>query len=439
MGTIRKLLAALSVCGISIHAGGALAQECTERLLASGYNSDNVHIYDLCDGGSFAGVLDSGGRLDGVQAVRQSGDFLYVASEENDRIVRYSADTLEFVDIWVQTPSIGVSKPTALAVGPDGDIYVGGFQSTVVVRLNPQTGAEVQRYNLGSAINGIDAGMAFGDDGRLLVPGFESDNIIAIDVDSGSTSQFIAAGSGGLDAPRVIVNDTARSRLLVTSWRSSRVLAFAYDGGFTEELVVAGRPTGLVVDGQDTLLVTSDQVARVIRYDSNGGIVETVVESGAGGLDGATFLTVIGTRAAATPVVTEPDQAWLIGSGEFVGNTLVAEMVITDGARFGAAFDPAAVRRQVWGQVEFALIDCDNATFSWSSPDPDYAQGEYAVLRLGPNEARESCLQQGLSPAAASGVWFGGPPRDGEGMMVDVLLGDIGVLTWYTYRPGTTP
>lgn len=423
---------------LTLLSGPGLACECTERLLVSGYNSDNVHVFDLC-GGGFVRTLDTGGRLDGVQAVRESGGFLYVASEENDRIVRYDAQTLGYVDIFADVAALGLSKPTALAIGADGDVYVGAFGTPSVVRLDGQTGASKRRYDFGAQVASIDAGMTFHPDGRLLIPGFDSDNVVALDVETGATAELIPAGRGGLDAARVIVNDAARQRLLVTSWRSNRVLAFAYDGQFIESLITSAGPSGLAVASDGTLLLTSDQLGRVIRYDGDGNTLETVVQSGEGGVDGATFLTLTGSAGGnGAALDNAPEQAWLIGVGPFEANAMTADMVITDGTAFGPSFDPAAVRRLAWGTVTFELVDCLNATLGWQSTDPGFGTGGYDLQRVAPNLAQRDCEAGGLSSDAAQGTWFGGAPRDGEGLMIDVLDGGQGVLTWYTYRqPGS--
>ena len=34
-----------------------------------------------------------------------------------------------------------------------------------------------------------------------------------------------------------------------------------------------------------------------------------------------------------------------------------------------------------------------------------------------------------------SGLWYGGPPRDGEGFSVNIINGERAIVTWYTYLP----
>ncbi|MEM1089452.1 MAG: hypothetical protein AAGI67_03630 [Pseudomonadota bacterium] len=416
---------------------GANAAEkgCAQQLLVSGYSSDNVHSFDLCSG-QFLRLLDTGGRLNGVQAVRRGNGYLYVASEENNRVLRYDETSLAFIDVFVETSAIGINKPTGLAVGPDGDLYIAGFTTSDVVRVDGESGSEKRRYSLAGQISGIDAGMVFDPTGRLLVPGFNSGNIVSLNVDTRAVSELIAAGSGGLASPRVIVNDAGGERLLVSSWGSGSVLSFGFDGTFIERLLLRNGPSGLVQEPSGTVLVVSDQQAQVVRHGADGTRQEVLIEAGQGGVLGATFLTLLGTEGDAPPA-SEADQAWLIGVGGFEGNTLVAEMVITDGAAFGADFDPAQVRRVPWGTLEFELTGCASASYRWSGLEAAYGSGAYDVQRVAPNLAQQQCETQGLAPAAAQGTWFGGGPRDGEGLLIDVLQSGDAVITLYSYRPSS--
>ncbi len=56
-------------------------------------------------------------------------------------------------------------------------------------------------------------------------------------------------------------------------------------------------------------------------------------------------------------------QVWLIGTGLREGTRIVFDnMVITYGADFGSAFDPADVVRETFGEIIVDIIDCNNFT-----------------------------------------------------------------------------
>ena len=82
--------------GVSASAQDIGDPNCDKLLLVSAYTSNNVKIYNACDG-SFIRNLDSAGTLQGPQAIAidPQGD-LVVVSEENDRLVRYHRETLTY-------------------------------------------------------------------------------------------------------------------------------------------------------------------------------------------------------------------------------------------------------------------------------------------------------------------------------------------------------
>ena len=60
------------------------------------------------------------------------------------------------------------------------------------------------------------------------------------------------------------------------------------------------------------------------------------------------------------------------------------------------------------------------------------------ITRLASSPAGRACEQAGFEQVSdnnwMSGVWYGGPERDGEGFSIDVLDNNRAIVTWYTYR-----
>jgi hypothetical protein len=76
-------------------------------------------------------------------------------------------------------------------------------------------------------------------------------------------------------------------------------------------------------------------------------------------------------------------QVWLYGAGRFADGVLTVEpMLRTTGTRFGAAFDPQAVRTLPWGRVVFRLDGCREARLEYASTDPAYGSGTRALRKL---------------------------------------------------------
>lgn len=138
------------------------------------------------------------------------------------------------------------------------------------------------------------------------------------------------------------------------------------------------------------------------------------------------------------------DQAWLLAQeGVVDGDTLrFASVIRPQGARFGAAFDPAAVRFEPWGTLELRFANCSEATLSWSGAGA-YGSGSRALSRLSSlNEldcggARALTASGGRSLAglrSRSGAWYV-PERSGEGWLVEDLPDGQSLVYWFTYDP----
>jgi hypothetical protein len=66
-------------------------------------------------------------------------------------------------------------------------------------------------------------------------------------------------------------------------------------------------------------------------------------------------------------------QVWLIGTGTRSGMRVVFDnMVITSGAQFGSAFDPADVVRQTFGSIIVDFTDCNRFTATVNSVLPEF-------------------------------------------------------------------
>ncbi|MDJ0653292.1 MAG: spondin domain-containing protein [Xanthomonadales bacterium] len=76
------------------------------------------------------------------------------------------------------------------------------------------------------------------------------------------------------------------------------------------------------------------------------------------------------------------DQVWLFGSGPLVGDTAIADLVITEGAQFGDGFDAASVTRTDWGQVRVQFTSPTTAVLEYESLLEDYGSGTMNLNRL---------------------------------------------------------
>ena len=78
---------------------------------------------------------------------------------------------------------------------------------------------------------------------------------------------------------------------------------------------------------------------------------------------------------------SDGNQMWLVGSAVITANTLVVdELQISEGAVFGANFNPDDVQLQTWGSMSMAFIDCNRAELAYQSIN--FGSGTLAPIRL---------------------------------------------------------
>ncbi|MBL4774139.1 MAG: hypothetical protein JKX98_11295 [Alcanivoracaceae bacterium] len=425
---------------------------CDSLLLVSSWFSDNVKIYDGCDG-SFVRNLDSQSLLDGPQSIFvDKNDDVIVVSEQNHRLVKFDRFTLSQATVISgddpTTPALEprlVSNPLSVVFDSEQNILLGGFSQNEILKVNPDNWQSIQTILPASTqfVKGLDIGMTIGPDGQLYVPGFDSDNIIKINLESLVVTEVVASGVGGLNAPRSIIFHN--NQMYVTGWRNSAILRYDSNGNFIDEFVSIIRPTGMSMDGSHHVLVASDQVNNVIRVNLNDGSKETIISAGSGNLNGATFVLRL-NKQLSPPVeaVKTANQHWVIGVGEIIDNNIeVDTLSTTRGGLFGSDFNANDIATVDWGSLSLEFTSCNQAIMSYQSflqaDELEFGAGGYDLFRLARNSAVDECMDEGFenitSKGWMSGTWFGGATRSGEGFLLDVLDDSSVIVTWYSYLP----
>jgi tripartite motif-containing protein 71 len=196
---------------------------------------------------------------------------------------------------WVGASQIGQSAagvlrfPQAIAIGPDGNVYVGDQGSHVVQVFTPDgqflrtVGAAGQRPGELSAVGAL----AVADDGSLLVadgrnridrfnPGGSLLNSWG---SSGSgVGQFLFGGGRGNDAGAGGGLATSRGMLYVADSGNNRIQRFTVQGTQASVILPPGElshPKGLAVKGT-RLYIADDQRHRILVTDTGGRLLRTV-------------------------------------------------------------------------------------------------------------------------------------------------------------------
>ena len=258
----------------------------------------------------------TGGLSDPRQMIIGPDGYLYVASATSSRVLRFDANTGDFVDVFVSTASGGLDRPEGIAFGPDStgdaipEVFVSSRGTDQVLRYDGATGDFIDVFaELGIvAPTGLTFGVDRTGDGvpELYVAGFESDNVVEFDgVTGGFVRQLVPPGRGNLNGP-VGLSFEADGRLYVVSSVNNRIVRYnAATGDFVSTFVAAGsgglsQPQYFAFgpdtngDGDRELYVSSYANDSVLRYNGRtGAFMDDFVYAGNEGLNGPTGLVFI--------------------------------------------------------------------------------------------------------------------------------------------------
>ena len=194
------------------------------------------------------------------------------------------------VDRWTSL-SLGLDRPIALAIGPNGDAYV-TETSNRVSRIAPD-GSVVSRWGtegskegefdfVGANLeDGAHASIAVGPDGKVYISDSDNHRVQVFTADGHFVRQFGSFGQAdgqfagafdlGVDADgNVYVIDDAIGRL--SKWGPDGAFLWAVSGATDKEL--EGHLHGANLDPNGRIVVSVDDTGRVVYLDRDGKVVD---------------------------------------------------------------------------------------------------------------------------------------------------------------------
>lgn len=269
-----------------------------QEILIAGFDS-GVHRYDF-QSGDFLGVI---GNVNDPLGITTGPDGnIYIAEEATNKVLRFDGTNFAFMDEFVAddplTPADEngpLAGPAGVLFGPDGNLYVASFNNDRILRYDGTSGAFIDTFvsaNSGG-LNGPDAGIAFGPDGHLYVPSYFNRQVIRYDGKTGaSMGAFVTFGLGGLTNPRSVVF-RPDGRMLVAGEGSNQIHEYDRDGNSLGSFANYNNVAGLAISPIDgNVYATNVNASNARRFNGTDGSGEGVaVTSGAGGLDLAVFLS----------------------------------------------------------------------------------------------------------------------------------------------------
>jgi hypothetical protein len=258
------------------------------NLFVNSFDNNSVMRYDGATGtplpapGQVGAVFvpNGSGGLQGPAGLILGRDgALYVSSQTNNSVRRYSGTTGAFIDVFVPSGSGGLTHPRALVFGPDGNLYINTNASTVL-RYDGATGVPLPAPGRSGAVFAsglaVGPGLVFGPDGNLYVTDITH---YAVQRFNGTTGEFM---------------DTFASH------------------GSSGPYFPAG--TGVLFGPDNNLYVCGGITdSQVLRYDgTTGAFIDAFVATGSGGLTDGTYTTFTNSDPTTLAYVSPPVNRFLI-------------------------------------------------------------------------------------------------------------------------------
>ena len=159
-------------------------------------------------------------------------------------------------------------------------------------------------------------------------------------------------------------------------------------------------------------------------HDGQGAFLQVI-----GGSDGPRVLMLWATHDS------RGEQMWLRGVGRIDVDRVRMDLARTGGARFGAAFAPADVEQETWGEARLVFDSCDTGTLHYDSEV--LGSGELPLRRVTGIEGLDCGDALGTEAAQRwTGSWYD-PARSGEGFVLqlaDTRGAPVLTSVWATYN-----
>ncbi|HZV06325.1 MAG TPA: Calx-beta domain-containing protein, partial [Gemmataceae bacterium] len=230
-------------------------------------------------------IPSGSGGLDAPRGLLFRGSYVYVTSVPSNgdtgpgasSVLRFDAATGAPAGVsgnpgdavFISSGSGGLTNPSSIVFGPDGNAYVSSTASSsnAVLCYDGTTGAFLNTF-VASGSGGLDGpvGMVFRPDGYLYVVGWRSNSVQRYQASNGAfAGTVVPSGSGGANSPIDLLFE-ANGNLLVTSRGTNQVLRYGATSqfAFTVSLSWASVGTTTVdyLTGDGTALASSgDYVA----------------------------------------------------------------------------------------------------------------------------------------------------------------------------------
>ena len=230
-------------------------------------------VHEIAPDGTYIGefvAAGAGGMQRSNNLAFGPDDNLYVLDWWRDVIVRFDGQTGAYIDDFASGSALDVAS--ALRFGPDGNLYVTSSNNNSIVRFDGQTGQFLDVFATGGELE-EPKGLLFGPDGLLYVGNGSINHpyggsVVRFDPATGqSLGEFVLEGSGNLqkagglafgpDGDLYVVDTLVETVRRYDGLTGAYIDNFAWDHGMfvIEDLLFVPEPGSLVLLGASCVVL----------------------------------------------------------------------------------------------------------------------------------------------------------------------------------------
>jgi streptogramin lyase len=222
-------------------------------------------------------VTNGAGGLNGPHGLAYGPDgHLYVASAHNDRVLRYDGTNGNFLSTFINGVTSGMDYPVWLEFRGDS-LYVTAQLTNAILRYNATNGAFISAFVASTNNGGLSgpSGMACGPDGNLYVVGRFGNHVMRYNRSTGVFMDAFVPAGGPLLQP-FGCHFGVDSNLYVVSGNNSKIARFSPGGTYLGDFVTnqsggIAFPIGFEFGPDGNLYVASFNNNKVARFSSTNG------------------------------------------------------------------------------------------------------------------------------------------------------------------------
>lgn len=215
---------------------------------------------------------DGPGQMRSPVAIALTGDRVYVADFDNDRVQAFTRAGDVVLEWGARGQEPGQFRgPSGIAIGADGSVFVTDIYNHRIQRFTAD-GAFLAAWSAGSE-SASPFGIALDRNGRVFVTDLDAGQVSVWGSDGATIATWGARGSGRgeLDEPWGIAVD-GRGDVVVADHGNDRVQRFSADGEWLGEWSATG-PMGLAGDRDGSIYVTDLAAGGVRRFTPGGELL----------------------------------------------------------------------------------------------------------------------------------------------------------------------